>query len=295
MGKKAELLFTDGTTKVVETDKNYAAGSSDAIAQNHIVTFKVDKDGVYTLREVDEAKASYKTEDAGLLLKNDKAAIAITADNTSKTVSGTTVYTRLNTTKVTANSASVFVISDSEDYAVDASTHIYDIDDFTAYTGIKNAPTIDTTGASSDPTKTADVYLYCKSGKMVTVAFIIPHTNVDVDDESSNTLFIASESASNLIHDEDGDYYEFNAIVNGEFKTVKVTEKVKINNGDSSHQRPDQGGQRPVQGLLRRQVWRDHQPEDLRCLWPYLSCRQREGVSGWRWYRQGLQRSTLSS
>ena len=231
VGKKAELLFTDGTTKVVETDKNYAAGSSDAIAQNHIVTFKVDKDGVYTLREVDEAKASYKTEDAGLVLKNDKAAIAITADNTSETVSGTTVYTRLNTTKVTANSASVFVISDSEDYAVDTSTHIYDIDDFTAYTGIKNAPTIDTTGASSDPTKTADVYLYCKSGKMVTVAFIIPHTNVDVDDESSNTLFIASESASNLIHDEDGDYYEFNAIVNGELKTVKVTEKVKINNG----------------------------------------------------------------
>ena len=231
VGKKAELLFTDGTTKVVETDKNYAAGSSDAIAQNHIVTFKVDKDGVYTLREVDEAKASYQTEDAGLLLKNDKAAIAITADDTHTTVSGTTVYTRLNTTKVTANSASVFVISDSEDYAVDSTTGIYDIDDFTAYTGIKNAPTIDTTGASSDPTKTADVYLYCKSGKMVTVAFIIPHTNVDVDDESSNTLFIASESASNLIHDEDGDYYEFNAIVNGELKTVKVTEKVKINNG----------------------------------------------------------------
>ena len=31
-----------------------------------------------------------------------------------------------------------------------------------------------------------------------------------------------SESVSNLIHDKDGDYYEYNAIVNGEIKTVKV-------------------------------------------------------------------------
>ena len=52
VGKKAELLFADGTTKVVTTEKNYSAGT-DAIADNTIVTYKVDSDGVYTLRAVD--------------------------------------------------------------------------------------------------------------------------------------------------------------------------------------------------------------------------------------------------
>ena len=37
VGKKAELLFTDGTTKTVTTEKNYHEGTN-AIADNTIVT-----------------------------------------------------------------------------------------------------------------------------------------------------------------------------------------------------------------------------------------------------------------
>ncbi|WP_446817611.1 S-layer homology domain-containing protein [Dysosmobacter sp.] len=214
VGKKAELLFTDGTTKVVTTEKDYSTGTNE-IKDNRIVTYKVDADGVYTLREVDTKKASYTDLDAALDMKNDRASITITADNTNG---------KLNKSTVTANSATVFVVRDT-----------VDTDDYTAYTGIKNAPTIKTTGATDDAKK-AGVYLYCKSdnSKMVTVMFIIPGAKVDVSDESSDALYLSNESISNLIHDSDDDYYEFNAIVNGEIKTVKVADDAKILDKDGN-------------------------------------------------------------
>lgn len=79
VGKKAELVFTDGTSKVVETEKDYTSimrdGSNKLLPV--IVTYKVDKDGVYTLKKVDPAKATYNDADANLVLKNDKAGITI--------------------------------------------------------------------------------------------------------------------------------------------------------------------------------------------------------------------------
>ena len=214
VGKKAELLFTDGTTKVVTTEKDYSTGIN-KIEDNRIVTYKVDADGVYTLREVDTKKASYTDLDAALDMKNDRASITITADNTNG---------KLNKSTVTANSATVFVVRDT-----------VDADDYTAYTGIKNAPTIKTTGATED-VKKAGVYLYCKSdnSKMVTVMFIIPGAKVDVSDESSDALYLSNKSISNLIHDSDDDYYEFNAVVNGEIKTVKVADDAKILDKDGN-------------------------------------------------------------
>ena len=127
----------------------------------------------------------------------------------TKTINGTS-----NNGVVTANSATVFVVRDTDD-----------TDDYTAYTGIKNAPTINTTSGTTTATK-AGVYYYCKTGKMVTVMFIMPGANVNVEDESSNALFIAVDSVDNLIHDNDGDYYVFNAVINGEIKTVKVDQNV---------------------------------------------------------------------
>ena len=208
VGKKAELLFTDGTTKTVTTEKNYHEGTN-AIADNTIVTYKVDSDGVYTLREVASTKASYVDNSAALNLKNDKAGIGVD----TKTINGTS-----NNGVVTANSATVFVVRDTDD-----------TDDYTAYTGIKNAPTINTTSGTTTATK-AGVYYYCKTGKMVTVMFIMPGANVNVEDESSNALFIAVDSVDNLIHDNDGDYYVFNAVINGEIKTIKVDQNVKVVN-----------------------------------------------------------------
>ena len=103
VGKKAELVFTDGTSKVVTTEKDYSkadnlkydvnkdgkfteadntawsttAGVADGQKEPVIVTYKVDNDGVYTLKAVDTAKSSYKVASTALNLKNDKASISV--------------------------------------------------------------------------------------------------------------------------------------------------------------------------------------------------------------------------
>ena len=191
VGDKAELLFTDGTTKVVDTTKNY----NGKIADNTIVTYRVDEDGDYTLKEVDKTQTTGGAVD-GFKLTNDKAGIATDPADAKN-----------NESNVTSNSKTVFVVYDVND------------DEYTAYTGIKNAPSIT---AENKTDKKVAAYWYCKSGRMTTVMFVFPEKGVEIEDDSNSVLFLAGESVSNLIHDKDGDYYEYNAIVNGEIQTVKV-------------------------------------------------------------------------
>ena len=197
VGDKAELLFADGTSKVVDTAKNYNGKIDDYT----IVTYRVDDDGDYTLKAVDQTQSTGTKYDPsndavdGFKLTNDKAGITTdTSDSKSEA-------------SVTSNSKTVFVVYDVND------------DEYTAYTGIKNAPSI---AAASGQDKGVAAYWYCKSGRMTTIMFIFPEKNVEIEDDSNSVLFLAGESVSNLIHDKDGDYYEYNAIVNGEIQTVKV-------------------------------------------------------------------------
>ena len=161
----------------------------------------MDNDGVYTLKAVDVAKSSYKVASTALNLKNDKASIS---------VDKCTVNDVKDTTYVTANSATQFVVADAGSN-----------EDFTAYTGIKNAPTI---AAGKTVDYKTDVFFYCKNGKMVTVMFVLPQSKVAIEDDNNKMIFFAKESGSDLEHDKDSNYFEYNAIVNGEIKTVKVDE-----------------------------------------------------------------------
>ena len=228
VGKKAELVFTDGTTKVVTAEKDYSKvsnlkldldGDGDydkddqkiwddrtspitgALKAPVIVTYKVDNDGVYTLKAVAVAKTSYVDADSKLVMTNDKAGITVQADTNDKS---------LNTSKVTANSASQFVVADRSKDGT--------FDDYTAYTGIKSAPSIDATSGK------AGVYFYCKSGKMVTVMFVLPNDKCDVTDDGKDMIYLAQDSESDLYHDKDGNYFTYQAVVDGKITTVKVDE-----------------------------------------------------------------------
>ena len=207
LGNRVELLFTDGTTKIVTTDKDYNA--TKGMVKHDIVTYKVNADGEYTLKALPTEKL-VSAESTG-----DEKYDTLT---TNKTLSmeNNKAGLKIDGTTYTANSASVFVVADA------GST-----DDFTAYTGVKNAPSIDTTKAKK-LSETADTYAYCKSGKMITVMFVFPGKNVEINDATSNALFVANGSVSNLIHDNDGDYFTFSAVVDGELKTVKVAQDVKV-------------------------------------------------------------------
>ena len=228
VGKKAELVFTDGTTKVVTAEKDYSKVSNlkldlngdgvydkndqkiwddrtspitGALKAPVIVTYKVADDGTYTLKAVAVAKTSYVDADSKLVMTNDKAGITVQADTNDKS---------LNTSKVTANSASQFVVADRSKDGT--------FDDYTAYTGIKSAPSIDATSGK------AGVYFYCKSGKMVTVMFVLPDMDCDVTDDGKDMIYLAQDSESDLYHDKDGNYFTYQAVVDGKITTVKVDE-----------------------------------------------------------------------
>ena len=209
IGNKAQLLLTDGTVKFVTTDKDYTG----KINNNKIVTFRENSDGTYTLREVTGTKTnatgSSSPSYTAFTMTNDKAGI---------TVAGAS-------SPVTANSASVFVVADQPSGTTTAISTANgkvlageheDIDDWTAYTGIKEAPSV---SGSADQVA---VYYYCKSGSMVTVMFVVPTSTASVVDSNKNSIFFANESVSKLIHDEDESYFEYNAIVDGKVTTVKV-------------------------------------------------------------------------
>lgn len=57
-------------------------------------------------------------------------------------------------------------------------------------------------------------------------------------------LYLSSKSVSDLIHDEDGDYFEYNAIVDGKITTVKVADKAGAEDkaGYYSHYTVDKDG-----------------------------------------------------
>ena len=202
---RALLVFADGTEKVVDTTENYKSGD-DAIKNGTIVTYRVDEDGDYTLKAVkktlvSKADTDNKVADSAYTdgvndfsMSNDKATIALNGTDT-----------------ITSNSSTVFVVYNDTS------------DDYTVYTGIKNAPSIDAKNGK------VEAYAYCKSGKMATVMFIFVQDGSDIEDDSNTTLFLAKESVSNLIHDKDGDYFEYQAIVNGEVQTVKVDESLGKN------------------------------------------------------------------
>ncbi len=114
---------------------------------------------------------------------------------------------------VYANSKTIFVVEDVDDP-----------DNYTAYTGVKNAPDVKVTAASD-----ADVYYFCKEGSMATIVFIVnPDSKITIEDNNTDMLFLAGESRSKLINTSDDTYFELNAVVNNKIETVKVADDVKI-------------------------------------------------------------------
>ena len=230
---KAFLVFADGRTATVNTAKNYAdpdnldyrgtngetitgwtAPTKDIDTNSPvIVTYRVDEDGVYTLRAVATKQSTdwnvteRAVNDKNFSMVNDKAGI-VNVGAGDKTV--------------LANSATTFVVADKPD----VSSLKLDTDlDWTAYTGIKNAPTVTAKGTDAG----VNVYWYSKSGDMATIMFIMPNIKAEVDDGNSKALFLAADSVSNLIHDKDGNsYFEYQAVMNGDPTTVKVAEKVVV-------------------------------------------------------------------
>ena len=188
---RASLTFADGTKKIVKTAKDHSSSGklANQIPANTIVSYRED-DGVYTLKALKtDGKVGYVANE--FAMASNKATV------------------KLDSTTVTTNSASIFVVTGRNDK------------DITAYTGIKNAPEITSKAAPEQ----VDAFYYCKNGKMVTVMFITAAENI-IKGTANKSIFFAKDSASNLISNSTGSYYNYNVVTNDGITTVKVDESL---------------------------------------------------------------------
>ena len=196
---KAQVVFADGTEKVVSTAKDYNKVSSYQIPNNTIVTW-TEEDGVYTFQPVEnKGNVTVRATDLNATANN---TLVVTNNKAGMTIKDKTIN---------ANSNTILVLYDKKD------------DSYTTYTGIKEMPSI-----ATKATVEADVYYYCNSGSMATILFVDVDNDTIVTGAGRNAIYLAGASRSNLIQNSTGNYYEYNAIVDDEITTVKVDKTTKV-------------------------------------------------------------------
>ena len=178
----AKLLLTDGTVIEADTDDK-----NPSAFKNKFVSYTVDDDGIYTL------KAKDVTSDAGDSIYLTKGTSKFDINGTNN--KGGERY---------ANSSTIFLVYDEEEK------------EYSVYTGIANVPSMD---------GKATVYVNSKDGKPGSVAkyvFISAASDV-VSDSNKAQIYILAGSQSKLISDsEKGDYYTYDAVIDGKITTVDV-------------------------------------------------------------------------
>ena len=187
---KAQLLLTDGTTTETITLTNAAIADLEA---GDIVSYTINSKGKYTLTELSDVASTTATSTD--LIKNGD-------DTLHDTNFGTGA-------ELKANGKTTFLVKDSAD-------------NYTAYTGIKNVPTITSKSTNSGML----VNSYAKAGAVAaTLVYVDASQYANVT--SSDTLFILGKSSTKVTEDEKiGSYYTYNAIVNGEITKINSATKL---------------------------------------------------------------------
>ena len=192
---KAQLLLTDGTTSGSVTLTNDPADVSTGAGKlepGDIVTYTINSKGKYTLAEVSTVKDATSVTTGTELVKN--------GSDTLDSVFGSGYALK-------ANGKTTFLVKDSAG-------------NYSAYTGIKNVPSIKRNATADDSTNDLLVNSYAKAGAVAaTLVYVDASKYANVT--SSDTLFILGKSSVKVTEDEKiGSYYTYNAIINGEITKI---------------------------------------------------------------------------
>ena len=191
----ARLVLTDGTLMKVETDNN--VDEIDDL-RNHIVSYSTDSSDVYTLsvRDMDDNPDDNMSGTEG---------IQDADDTTLLNIENGVASFKASTDRYTANSNTVFIVADSDDDS-------YDDYDFSIYTGVKNVPDIaGQAGAKVDVAADEDG-----------VAKVVYVEDADVSG-STDVIYALADTDPKIVRNSDiSDYYEIDAVVNGEVVTLNV-------------------------------------------------------------------------
>ena len=240
---QAKLVLANGDLMTVDTDDNYM----DLIGQ--IVLYRADDNNEYALREAPNStfNGAPATSAANSLLNvdytNDNAGsddydtvgVALGGKASSATegdyAAGTSTFVMKNGnakvypgngTSLYANSETVFVVAQTT--TTDGKTTTT----YSAYTGIKNAPSI--YGGAG-----VEMYYYVRGNNILAFAFI-DATGATVTNGKNDVVFLAGdEGLTGRVYSSDGtDYYLYNAVVGGVVKQVKVATGAFTGAGDDT-------------------------------------------------------------
>ena len=197
--RTATLLFADGTTKSVNVTKDTVFATNDTlngdINTGDIVSYRINSDDEYKLTVLANTD------------KRSSASTLISKGNSQLNNNNDLKYNESSIGKISANGKTVFAF-------YNAKTNTY-----STYTGIANVPTITLTGASK-------VTVYCKSKTLATFVYV-ETANATVSSASKDIIFVLGDN-SGISHDSDlGDYYTYDAIVNGEITKINSETQVK--------------------------------------------------------------------
>ena len=235
-GNRAKLLFTDGTTKVVNlkagttvpgawvTSGGTTSAASTGMTVKDIVTYAIDADGKYTLT----LKADAFTVGANKAIVT-KGSAQVTSDVVTSGVVTSAGADKANLyepsgrdTASTFTGKTIFLVKDSNG-------------DYTSYVGVANVPSIKTAATGGE----ADVAIYCKDigtantastedSEPATVVYVDASnsTKVTINSASKDVIFVKGSSVGASYTAEKGTFYVYDAIVNGEFKTIETATQV---------------------------------------------------------------------
>ena len=186
---QAYLLFTDGTTKVVTTDKNYGKGKA---------TTSSFGDGLVG------QWVTYKTNSKGETVLTDPTAGTDTFSGTASTAltkNGDTNIS-LGGKALKVNSATVIIIKDQGGK-------------FKVFEGVKGIPTI-TNGTVNTP-GAVDAYSAYGTGTFQKLVYIdLADSGVEVNTGSDKVIFLVGNTNAAMVETSSDKYYVFDAVVDGE-------------------------------------------------------------------------------
>ena len=185
---EADAYFVDGTSTVItiDNDDEFTVDDNSNDPQNPgWYLYDEKSNGDYELNEVDDDYSG--TISSGTVTTNGSSTVYVGA-------------TGHNT--VRANNSTIFVVNED--------------DDVTVYTGIRNVPDI-----SANSTATVAVVM---DGSYTEVVYI-GADDLSISGESGDRVYILDTSHDRGTDEDDNDYYEYDAIVNGEESTIRTTSR----------------------------------------------------------------------
>ena len=205
-----EIAFANvGTvgSPAYETCSTFDAREAGKINKYDIVSYTVDSDKVYTLKLVADGEDGYT---GGFSLTNGSNNFGIVSGNAANinvTAPGTSRASCHN-----ADGKTIFMVADTSGKKVS----------YSVYEGFANVPTIKHQGGLDAPV----VAVYTKDGVTAKVVFVEKNSQMNMTTDNKDVVFIKGSSVKASYTTALGTYFEYDAFVNGEEKTVKNTEAV---------------------------------------------------------------------